>query len=449
MNKEAKHTKQKEPLTLTALLRRNPIPFGDVRKYYYAACSGTVILLTLCFHISVVAVALRTDTCEQLSNVFIVFLLLFCITTIVGHQMRSFLGYGISAVSSLIVLLLLQFYHGTGVMIISDLPEYGEVFRDGAKSTDFWVLLAKVFAVVHLLLTIVFINSTLKVKEEPALKGMNVQIQMIKDWLDKNNNSLPPGRRASDYWFTAGSIFLWMVCVAYNPTMGKFDYWSMGLLVAGSVLVFLKGSFSGAFLLTASALIRCTMYQYRFGIRTPVVVAYLGVWVALLYLTLETIRLRQLSQKEKGKAWTEVLRNCFLWSAIACFVICFSIHEMTNAFSGTYMSYQKDNLPLLFFLPIIVFFVIWTRQWWGYLYGVAAIVWLWDSLKHATPLNGGKFFSFPSLEEHGEIGERATDCMMVLVDGMLIVLIILAVLCVCAACVFFYMERKDNHGTEA
>ena len=123
MKKESKKEKQKEPLTMAALLKRNPIPFGDVRKYYYAACIGTVALLTLCFHISVVAIALRTDNCEQLSNVFIVFLLFFCIATIVGHQMRSLLGYGITAVSSLIVLLLLQFYNGTGVVIINNLPE--------------------------------------------------------------------------------------------------------------------------------------------------------------------------------------------------------------------------------------------------------------------------------------------------------------------------------------
>ena len=430
MKKEAKNAKQKEPLTMTALLRRNLVPFGDVRKYYYAACTGTVILLTLCFHISVVAIALRTDSCEQLSNAFIVFLLLFCIATIVGHQMRSLLGYGISALSSLIVLLLLQFYHGTGVMIISNLPEYGEVFRDGAKSTDFWILLAKAIAVVHLLLTFVFINSTIKVKEEPTLKGMNVQIQKIKDWMDKNNNSLPAGRRASDYWFTAGSIFLWMIFVAYNPAMGKFDYWSMGLLIAGCVLVFLRGTFSGAFLFTASALFRCTMYQFRYGISIPVVAAYLGVWIALIYLVFETMRVRQASRKKAERAWPEVLHGIFPWFAVACFVVCFSVHEITNAFSGDFMMYQKDNLPLIFFLPVIVLLTMLTGRWWGY-------------------LNGGKFFSFPSLEEHGEIGERTTDRLMVLADGTEITLLILAIVCVCAACVFFFIERKDNHGTEA
>lgn len=449
MKKEAKNAKQKEPLTMTALLRRNSVPFGDVRKYYYAACIGTVALLTLCFHISVVAIALRTDTCEQLSNVFIVFLLLFCIATIVGHQMRSLLGYGISALSSLIVLLLLQFYHGTGVMIISNLPEYGEVFRDGAKSTDFWILLAKAIAVVHLLLTFVFINSTIKVKEEPALKGMNIQIQKIKDWIDKNNNSLPAGRRASDYWFVAISVFLWMVFVAYDPTMGKFDYWSMGLLVVGCVLVFLKGTFGGAFLLTSSALVRCTMYQYRFGFCAPVVAAYIGIWVALLYLALETMRLRQLSQKEKKKTWTGILKDIFPWFAVACFVACFSMHEMTSAFSGSYMGYQKDNLPLLFFLPVMAFLVLWAGRWWGYFFGVAVFVWLGDSLRNATPLNGRKFFGFSSLEEHGEIGERTTERMMVLANGTMLALIILAVLFVCVACVFFFIERKDNHGTEA
>ena len=449
MNKEAKNAKQKEPLTLTALLRRNPIPFGDVRKYYYAACIGTVILLTLCFHISVVAIALRTDTCEQLSNVFIVFLLIFCIATIVGHQMRSFLGYGISAVSSLIVLLLLQFYHGTGVMIISDLPEYGEVFRDGAKSTDFWILLAKAFAVIHLLLTIVFINSTLKVKEEPPLKGMNVQIQKIKDWLDKNNNSLPPGRRASDYWFVAVSLILWMIFVAYDPTMGKYDYWSMGLLMAGVAAVFLRWTFTGSFFISSSALIRCTLYQYRFGLCIPVVAAYLGIWVALLYLILETMRVRRLTQQEKNKPRMSVLQAVFPWLATACFVVCFSIHEMTNAFSGSFMVYQKDNLPLIFFLPMMVFLALMTRRWWGYLFATAGFVWLWDSIKHATPLYGGRFFSFPSLEEHGQIGERTTARMMDVANGLSVALIVVAVVCVCISVVMMlFVRRKDKHGTE-
>lgn len=440
--KEPKNPKRDgERITFAALVKARPVPFGDVRKYYYVASIGTVILLALCFHISVVAIVLRTYSCEQLSNTLIAFLLLFCITTIIGHHMRSLLGYGISALSSLLVLLLLQFYHGTGVMIVSNLPEYGKVFRDGAKSTDFWILLAKAVAVIHTLLSIVFINSTVKVKEEPPLKGMNVQIKKFKDWLDKNNNSLPPGRRASDYWFVAGSILFWMLFVAYDPSMGKFDYWSLGLLVSGSILVFLRATFTGAFLLTSSALIRCTLYQWRFGVCIPVVAAYLGMWLALLYLSLETLRVCD-SQKKACPLWMEIVQGIFPWCAIAFFVICLPIHEFTSAFSGSYMLYQKDNLPLIFFLPLVVLLVFLAKSWLGYLFGAAGMIWLWDAFKHATPLNGGRFFYLLSLEEHGTIGEYTANQLMVLVNGIITASIIVAVLCVLWAAVKLYYRRK-------
>ena len=110
------------------------------------------------------------------------------------------------------------------------------MFRDGAKSTDFWILLAKAVAVIHMLLSIVFVNSTIKVKEEPPLKGMNVQIKKFKDWLDKNNNSLPPGRRASDYWFVAGSILFWMLFAVQGRQCRLRIIWG----VYGLVLILLK-----------------------------------------------------------------------------------------------------------------------------------------------------------------------------------------------------------------
>ena len=452
MNKEAKNAKQKEPLTMTVLLRRNPIPFGDVRKYYYAACIGTVILLTLCFHISVVAVALRTDTCEQLSNVFIVFLLLFCITTIVGHQMRSFLGYGISAVSSLIVLLLLQFYHGTGVMIISDLPEYGEVFRDGAKSTDFWILLAKVFAVIHLLLTIVFINSTLKVKEEPALKGMNIQIQKIKDWLDKNNNSLPPGRRASDYCFFAVSMILYMSFIAYDPSMGKYDYYSLALFVAAGILIACKQTLLGAMMLASSAMIRCTMYQWRNGLIIPVAAAYSGLWIALLYLLLEAVNVRKKAKTHESPRWSLVTEKVFCWIAIVIFVANVPIHEFLSVYSGRYMVYQKDNLPLIFFLPCLIFLICYSKNLYGYLYGTFCGWWLWHSLMRATPFRNGAFFYFDSVEEHGTVGNHTTKVLMMNVKTIAIVDVVMA--CCMASYVLIRMiigirrrrcEKRQEH----
>ncbi len=450
MKKEAKNAKQKEPLTMTALLRRNPLPFGDVRKYYYAACIGTVVLLTLCFHISVVAIALRTDPCEQLSNVFIVFLLLFCIIAIVGHQMRSLLGYGISALSSLIVLLLLQFYHGTGVMIISNLPEYGEVFRDGAKSTDFWILLAKAVAVIHLLLTVVFINSTIKVKEEPALKGMNVQIQKIKDWIDKHNNSLPPGRRPSDYWFVVVSILLWMLFVAYDTTMGKFDYWSMGLLFAGCILVFCKQTLPGATLVVCSALVRCTMYQWRFGFCTPVIVSYVGAWFALMYLALEAIIARKKCVKRKESAWTKAASDVFVWFAVVIFVLIMSPHEFLGAFSGSYMVYQKDNLPLWFFLPIVIILVLLGRQRGCFVLVSGLAYWIRDSIRNASPYSRDGLFRFESIEEHGSVGEKTTKLLNGITNTVSMASTVLCVLSILTAVVLLtiFVIRRKHHGPE-
>ncbi len=450
MKKEAKNAKQKEPLTLTALLRRNPIPFGDVRKYYYAACIGTVILLTLCFHISVVAIALRTDTCEQLSNVFIVFLLFFCIATIVGHQMRSFLGYGISAVSSLIVLLLLQFYHGTGVMIISDLPEYGEVFRDGAKSTDFWILLAKVIAVVHLLLTIVFINSTIKVKEEPVLKGMNVQIQKSKDWLDKNNNNLPPGRRASDYWFYALSMILYMIFIAYNPAMGKYDYYSLILFVLAGIFIACKQSFPGAMLLASSALIRCTLYQWRYGLIIPVVAAYAGLWIALLYLSLEAVAARKKAKAQESPRWSVVTKSVFCWISAVIFMAVVPIHEFLSVFSGSYMVYQKDNLPLIFFLPVLLCVAFFSNQVYSYLFASVGLVWLWHSIKRAPSIRNSGIFYFDSIPEHGTIGPHTTTVLMTLLNYVAIATLVVAVMCiiyiVCQTIIL--IRRRFKRGKE-
>ena len=52
----------------------------------------------------------------------------------------------------------------------------------------------------------------------------------------------------------------------------------------------LQQTFFGAFLLMSSFLVQCTMYQYRFGLRLPVVASYLGVWVALIYLLAESYK---------------------------------------------------------------------------------------------------------------------------------------------------------------
>lgn len=440
MKKERKSAAKREPLTKEALFKHNPIPFGDVRKYYLAGKVGTVVLLALCFHISVAAIALRTDTCVQIPNGIIAVLLLCAILNIIGHYSRTIVGYALSVVVCLILVLVMQLYNG-GLMLQSDLPEYGEVFRDGAKSTDFWILLAKVLAVVHMLLSVVFINSTLTVKEEPELKGMNIKIKKFQDWLDKNNNSLPPGRRASDYWFIVAQLLCSMVFWAADPNMTKYDYYSLGALIAGCVFVACKRTLTGSFLLAVSALIRCTLYQYRLGICFPVIGAYLGFWIALLYFTMESSRNAKMTECEKAPKWFGISANVFVWIAVAFAVACIPVHEFMGVFAGSRMPFQKDNLPLIFFLPILILLAIRSKRWYAYCYSGASFVWLWFSLNRATPYKDRGFFYFESIEEHGSVGADTTDRMMSLVKGISEAAIVAAILCCCFAVLIFITRR--------
>lgn len=454
--KEPKNTKRGgETISLAALTKVRPVPFGDVRKYYLAAKVGTVVLLALCFHVSVAAIALRTDSCEQLSTALIVMILLSAIAVIVGHYMRSLLGYGISAAAAFLLILLLQFGNGGApVSLVSDLPEYGEVFRDGAKSTEFWILLAKVIAVVHLLLTVLFIRSTLTVTEEPPLKGMNVQIKRFTDWLDKNNNSLPPGRRASDYWFVAISMILYMLFVVYDTTMGQYDYYSLICFAVGALMIALRQTAPGAAFLVASALIRCSMYQFRFGMIQPVISSYLGLWVAFLYLIIEVSREHNTTPEKMEPDWITKACNVLGWISVSLVVACVSVHEFLNAYSGDYMGYQKDSLPLIIGIPLLSFLALYTHKWYGFLFGGVCYWWLWDTLNNATPLYGGDLFHFDSVEQHGTIAAKTTDRMMSFVKCLSIMSLVLIGICVVVAVIFGFtvlkslLKRRAEHGTE-
>ena len=415
MKKETKPARKREPLTVKALFKRNPVPFGDVRKYYYAACIGTVVLLALCFHVSVAAIALRTDTCVQIPNGIIAVLLICAILSIVGQQTLTIAGYALSAVCCLALVLVLQLYNG-GLMLQSDLPEYGEVFRDGAKSTDFWILLAKVFAVVHMLLSIVFINSTLTVKEEPPLKGMNIRIQQFKDWLDRNNNSMTPGRRATDYWFVAISLVLWMIPVAYEPLMATDDYILLALRVAGCVLVFLKWGAAGGMLVGLSSLISCTQYQFRFGIHRPTVAAYLGLWLAILYIFWEIYLERKRTVAEESVR-KRPERLALLWITALLLVAVTPVHEFLGSYSGGSLNYQKDNLPFLFFMPVLTFAGIYSSKWYGYLYGSVCLFWMRHVMVNAAP-GDSRLLVFDNVSEHGAIGARTTSRLMSFVTGI-------------------------------
>ncbi|MBO4325224.1 MAG: hypothetical protein J5845_07520 [Lachnospiraceae bacterium] len=454
--KEPKNQKRGgETISLAALTKVRPVPFGDVRKYYLAAKVGTVVLLALCFHVSVAAIALRTDSCEQLSTALIIMMLLAAIAVIVGHYMRSLLGYGISAAAAFLLILLLQFGNGGApVSLVSDLPEYGEVFRDGAKSTEFWILLAKVIAVVHLLLTVLFIRSTLTVTEEPPLKGMNVQIKRFTDWLDKNNNSLPPGRRATDYWFVAGSMFLYMLFVVYDTTMGQYDYYSLGCLTIGAVLIALRQTVPGAALFVASALIRCTMYQMRFGMIQPVIASYLGMCVAFLYLIIEVSGEHNNTSGRINPEWMGIISNVIGWIAVTLVVACVSVHEILNAYSGDYMGYQKDSLPLLIGIPLLSFLILRSRKWYGFLLGGVCYWWFWDTLNNATPLYGGDLFHFDSVEQHGTIAVKTTDRMMSLVKVLSVMSLVMMGICAILTVILGFaalknmLKRRADHGRE-
>lgn len=446
--KEPKNQKRGgETISLAALTKVRPVPFGDVRKYYLAAKVGTVVLLALCFHVSVAAIALRTDSCEQLSTALIVMMLLSAIAVIVGHYMRSLLGYGISAAAAFLLILLLQFGNGGApVSLVSDLPEYGVVFRDGAKSTEFWILLAKVIAVVHLLLTVLFIRSTLTVTEEPPLKGMNVQIKRFTDWLDKNNNSLQPGRRPSDYWFVAAIIMSAMVFWACDLSMTRYDYQALILLACGCILVALKKPFTGSLLMFASALIRCTLYQFRMGFSGAVAAAYVGIFISLLYFAIETIRVKK--ESSDNLRTVNVTGNCLEWLSIAVFIAIIPIHEFLAVYSGNYMIIQKDELPVLFFLPIAAILLSRSRKWYSYLYMAGTYMWLWNSVNHSNPHPNQGFICFDDLEQHGSIAEETTRRVMALVNTVSVMTIVLASICIVYVVYLFILRGKKNETEE-
>lgn len=439
MKKESKPVKEREPITMKTLTRRNPVPFGDVRKYYYGAKIGTVVLLALCFHVSVAAIALRTDSCVQIPNGIIAVLLIASLLSIAGHYSRTICGYALSALCCLAIVLTAQFYNG-GISLTNDLPEYGEVFRDGAKSTEFWILLVKVVAVVHMLLSVVFINSTLTVKEEPALKGMNVKIKAFRDWLDKNNNLLTPGRRASDYWFVVAEVFAVMAFWAADPSMTRHDIYSLLLLAAGCLLVFWKQTLPGSFLIAVSAVIRCTLYQYRLGNMKPVVAAYVGLWIALLYFAMESVRETKRTLQETRPVWLRISEQGFLWVAVLMFVAVIPVHEFLAVFSGDLMLYQKDNLPLLFFMPLLALLAIRSGRWYSYGLAAACYVWLWATLRNDRE----DLFYFANMEQHGSVGRFTTARMMNLVDALKVVSVIAAVAAVCFGIIILIVRRSSH-----
>lgn len=428
------------------LFRRNPMPYGDVRKYYLGAKLWTVILFVLCTYISVAAIALRTDSCEQLPNALIFGVMFGAFLSIVGHYMRSYLGYGISAFGSLLVLILLQTYHGTGVSLISNNPAYGENFVKGIQSIDFWIILSKVFAILQLALSFVFINSTRKVKEEPKAEGMNVQIERFRAWLNRINDSLTPGRRPLDYWFVAGSLLCAMAFIAYNPSMARYDYYALAALLVGCVMIACKLPLAGAGLIAASALLRCTMYQYRFGMSIPTASAYAGMWLSILYFYFASAKdAKEASFKKQGIL--NIIESVQVWIPVAFLAAIYPVHEFLSVFSGSHMNAEKDSLPLLMFLPLLILLAVRSCRWYGYALAGGFYIWFWDALRHSTPRADNALVFFDCADCHGSVGAHTTEVLMSIVDALAVATIAMAILSVCMA-VIILVIRGAKHETK-
>lgn len=462
MNEKQKQKQSSEPLSREMLLRRNPVPFGDVRKYYYAGMIGTIVLLAVCFYVCFAAIVLRTDSCVQIPNGIVIILLLCAALSIAGHYSRTIAGYVLSAVMCLVIVLVLQLYNG-GIMLKSNLPDYGEVVRDGVKGLDFWILLAKAIAVVHMLLSVVFINSALKVKEEPPVKGMNIKLQKFRDWFKKKDAVTSMGWRPTEFWMACVCLVLWMLVAQANPfETGRYDYIAMLLVLLGTALVFVGKAYIGALCLIEGFLTCCTMYQLRFGWSLPTVGAYAGAWVSLLFLLMEAYRRRNLKGESEWSlrlgsrlmvripvrtANGETGKRIMVWKAIcvsgavAIAVMMLPIHEFLGGFSGSYMNQQKDNLPLYFFLPFVMLVCSWGGTALGYFCSAVVSLGLFDAIYEVS----GKFsnlFLFNSAEQHGFIGEPLTDRL----NGVVFVIECLILLYFTACMITAVMVARRRYG---
>lgn len=379
MKKQTKKETPKFVLSKENLLRRNPIPFGDVRKYYLAMKIGTVVLFALLFYMSFAAVLTRTEYKVQISNVVIGCLLLLSLASVIGLYSRTILGYGITVVASVIIFVLLQYSNGTGIAFDAESLFYGEKFIKGIQSMAFWIILSKVLSVLQMALAIVFIRSTIKVTEEPPVTGMNVKIQKFREWLSKHNDSLKDGRRPLDYVFIVASVLLYIGYFVGDSTMMMYDYCSLAFFIVGIVLVVLRQVLPGAFFFCCSALLRCNLYQYRFGYILPVIAAYLGMWLAVLYMAFASAKKRRAIRINNERKWIYYSSELLMWESVAIGVLSFSLHQIFGDYvhEFLYLSELKDNLPIIFFVPLICFLLIRSKQWYGCLGASALYLFLW------------------------------------------------------------------------
>lgn len=444
MKKQTKKETPKFVLSKENLLRRNPIPFGDVRKYYLAMKIGTVVLFALLFYMSFAAVLTRTEYKVQISNVVIGCLLLLSLASVIGLYSRTILGYGITVVASVIIFVLLQYSNGTGIAFDAESLFYGEKFIKGIQSMAFWIILSKVLSVLQMALAIVFIRSTIKVTEEPPVTGMNVKIQKFSEWLSKHNDSLKDGRRPLDYVFIVASVLLYIGYFVGDSTMMTYDYCSLAFFIVGIVLVVLRQVLPGAFFFCCSALLRCNLYQYRFGYILPVIAAYLGMWLAVLYMAFASAKKRRAIRINNERKWIYYSCELLMWESVAIGVLCFSIHQVIEGYvrESIFLMDQKDNLPFFFFVPIVAFLMLRGGEWYGYFCASASYLFLWYTLRQIPDAKSNN----PLFDCADMIQSRAEDFIHSVVMITKVVTLVLCVLCFVYG-LFFVINLMKHRNT--
>ena len=139
-----------------------------------------------------------------------------------------------------------------------------------------------------------------------------------------------------------------------------------------------------------------------------------------------------------------LLRALPVFGAMAVIICMLPIHEFLSAYSGSYMNQQKDNLPLFFFLPLVILVCAWGGKALGYLSSGLVAVWLLYTLRTSSPYVKGLFL-FDSKEQHGAICDALTVRMnryTILVEGVIIAYFIV---CMISAVVF---ARRKYERTE-
>lgn len=262
-------------------------------------------------------------------------------------------------------------------------------------------------------------------------------------------------------------VILWMLVAQENPfETNKYDYIAMFFVLLGVALVFVGKAYVGALCLIEGFLTCCSMYQLRFGWSIPTVGAYAGTWVSLLFLVIEAYR-RKTNVKEKEwilrlgsrfivrvPAFYEhenvekrlfVLRTiCIIFTA-SIMLFMFPVHEFLSGFSGSYMNQQKDNLPLYFFLPLVMLVCVWGGTALGYLSAGVVAVLLYDAICEVSS-KGTRLFLFDSIEQHGSIGETLTARMNGCIPFIECLILLCFVLCLITAVCF--ARRKYGRTQE-